>query len=80
MEQTMAPKWSVLVLVLSLATTALNAAIFVSQLATPATARGAAISPSTLLDDDDFAAGLTKFVRKTVRDYCTLGKRDGIDC
>jgi hypothetical protein len=33
-----------------------------------------------LLDDDDFTDGLTKIIRMTVRDYCTVGKRDGIDC
>ena len=76
----MARKWSILVLIISLTTTALNGAIFVSQLATPAKARGAAINPGTLLDDDDFVADLTKLVRKTVHDYCTVGKRDGIDC
>ena len=27
-----------------------------------------------------FADGLTRIIRKTVRDYCTVGKRDGIDC
>jgi hypothetical protein len=35
---------------------------------------------SKLLDDDDFTDALSKIIRKTVRDYCTVGKRDGIDC
>ena len=35
---------------------------------------------SKLLDDDDFTDGLTKIIRRTVRDYCTVGKRNGIDC
>ena len=38
------------------------------------------INPSQLLDDDDFKGGLKKMIRKTVRDYCTVGKRNGIDC
>jgi hypothetical protein len=46
---------------------------------TPATARGGA-GASRLLDDDDFTDGLTRIIRKTVRDYCTVGKRNGIDC
>jgi hypothetical protein len=36
--------------------------------------------PDRLLDDDDFTDGLTRIIRKTVRDYCTVGKRSGIDC
>jgi hypothetical protein len=33
-----------------------------------------------LLDNEDFTDGLTKIIRKTVRDYCTVGKRSAIDC
>ena len=47
-------------------------------LETSANARSAAASK--LLDDDDFTAGLTKLIRKTVRDYCSVGKKDHIDC
>lgn len=75
----MSGKWAVLVLILGLATTLLNLAILAGQISTPATARGAT-SASKLLDDDDFTDGLTKLIRKTVRDYCTVGKRNGIDC
>jgi hypothetical protein len=28
----------------------------------------------------DFVDGLARLVRKTVRDYCTVGQRGGIDC
>ncbi len=76
----MTGKWLTVALAVSLATTLLNAVIFVGQLSTPASARSAATSASQMLDDDDFVAGLTKLVRKTVRDYCTVGKKDGIDC
>ena len=72
-------KWVVLVLMVGLTTTFLNLAILMGQLSTPATAR-AGTSASQLLDDDDFTNGLTKIIRKTVRDYCTVGKRNGIDC
>jgi hypothetical protein len=72
-------KWVVLVLIVGLTTTFLNLAILMGQLSTPATAR-AGPSASQLLDDDDFTNGLTKIIRKTVRDYCTVGKRNGIDC
>jgi hypothetical protein len=72
-------KWVVLVLVVGLSTTFLNLAILVGQISTPATAR-AGTSASQLLDDDDFTDRLTKIIRKTVRDYCTVGKRSGIDC
>ena len=75
----MSGKWAVLVLVLGLATTLLNLAILAGQISTPATAR-AATAAGKLLDDDDFTNGLTKIIRKTVRDYCTVGKRNGIDC
>jgi hypothetical protein len=53
-------------------------AILVGQISAPASARAA--GASKLLDDEDFTDGLTKIIRKTVRDYCTVGKRDGIDC
>jgi hypothetical protein len=75
----MSGKWVILVLVLALTTTLLNVAFFVGQMSTPATARAGA-NASKLLDDDDFTDGLTKIIRKTVRDYCTVGKRNGIDC
>jgi hypothetical protein len=72
-------KWVIPVLVLGLAMTLLNLALLAFQISTPATARGA-VNASRLLDDDDFTDGLTKIIRKTVRDYCTVGKRSGIDC
>jgi hypothetical protein len=75
----MSGKWAILVLVLGLATTFLNLAILAGQISTPATAR-AATTASKLLDDDDFTDGITRIIRKTVRDYCTVGKRKGIDC
>jgi hypothetical protein len=71
-------KWVVSLLVLGLMLTLLNLAILVGQISAPASARGA--GASKLLDDEDFTDGLTKIIRKTVRDYCTVGKRDGIDC
>lgn len=72
-------KWVMPVLVLGLVTTLLNLAILVAQISAPAAARGGG-SASQLLDNDDFTDGLTKLIRKTVRDYCTVGKRNGIDC
>ena len=75
----MSAKWAVLVLAMGLALTLVNLAILAGQTSTPATARAPGIA-SKLLDDDDFTDGLTKIIRKTVRDYCTVGKRDGIDC
>ena len=72
-------KWVVLVLIVGLTTSFLNLVILMGQLSTPATARSGT-SASQLLDDDDFTNGLTKIIRKTVRDYCTVGKRNGIDC
>ena len=75
----MSGKWIGLVLALSVATTLLNLAMLAGQFSTPATAR-AASSARKLLDDEDFTSGLTKIIRKTVRDYCTVGKRNGIDC
>jgi hypothetical protein len=72
-------KWVVLVFVLGLTTTFVNLAILADYISTPATAR-AGINASQLLDDDDFTDGLTKIIRKTVRNYCTVGKRNGIDC
>jgi hypothetical protein len=73
-------KWIVVALVVSMITTLTNAAIFVGQLSTSANARSAATAASKLLDDDDFTAGLTKLIRKTVRDYCSVGKKEHIDC
>ena len=75
----MSGKWVVLILVLGLTTTLLNLAIFVGHFSTPATA-GARTNVSKLLDDEDFTDRLTKIVRKTVRDYCTVGKINTIDC
>jgi hypothetical protein len=75
----MSGKWVVLVLLLGLTTTLLNLAIFVGQISSPASARAGA-DASKLLDDEDFTDRLTKMVRKTVRDYCTVGKRSAIDC
>jgi hypothetical protein len=76
----MSGRWGILAFVLALATTLLNAAVFVGQLSTPASARSTENDASKLLSNDDFVDGLTKLVRKTVRDYCTVGKRSGIDC
>jgi hypothetical protein len=75
----MSGKWAVLVVAIGLATTLLNLAFLAAQMSTPAAARGTS-NASKLLDDDDFTDGLTRIIRKTVRDYCTVGKRNGIDC
>jgi hypothetical protein len=75
----MSGKWAVLVLAIGLGMTLLNLAILAGQMSTPAAARGAS-NASKLLDDDDFTDGLTRLIRKTVREYCTVGKRNGIDC
>ena len=72
-------KSAMAVLLLGVTMTLLNLAILVAQFSTTATARGGSTA-SRLLDDDDFNEGLTKIIRKTVRDYCTVGKRNGIDC
>jgi hypothetical protein len=79
LEAVMSRKSVILVLVLGLMTTLLNLAMLAGQILTPATAR-AATSASKLLDNEDFTDGLTKIIRKTVRDYCTVGKRSAIDC
>lgn len=76
----MSGKWVVLAVVLAVTTTLINAAILVGQFSTPASARASATSSSKLLEDEDFVEGLTKLVRKTVRNYCTVGKRNVIDC
>ncbi len=76
----MSGKWIVIALAVSMITTLMNAAIFVGQFSTSANARSAATTASKLLDDDDFTAGLTKLIRKTVRDYCSVGKKERIDC
>jgi hypothetical protein len=76
----MPAKWMIFVCALALITTLLNAAIFVGQLSTPVSARATGSNASKLLDDDDFVDGVAKLVRKTVRNYCTVGKRNGIDC
>jgi hypothetical protein len=75
----MSGKWAVLVLAIGLGMTLLNLAILAGQISTRAAARGAS-NASKLLDDDDFTDGLTRLIRKTVREYCTVGKRNGIDC
>jgi hypothetical protein len=75
----MTGKWTNLALVLGLITTLLNLAVLAGQFSSSASAR-TATSASKLLDDDDFTSGLTKIIRKTVRDYCTVGKRNAIDC
>jgi hypothetical protein len=79
LEAVMSRKSVILVLVLGLTTMLLNLAMLAGQILTPATAR-AATSASKLLDNEDFTDGLTKIIRKTVRDYCTVGKRSAIDC
>ena len=79
-EAQMSGKWTILVFVLAVTTTLINAAIFVGQFSTPASARVSATNSSKLLEDEDFVDGLTKLVRKTVRSYCTVGKKNGIDC
>ncbi len=76
----MSGKWIVIALAVSMITTLMNAAIFVGQFSTSANARSAGTTASKLLDDDDFTAGLTKLIRKTVRDYCSVGKKERIDC
>jgi hypothetical protein len=74
-RESMSGKWIVVALVV---TTLMNAGIFLGQVSTSANARSAAAGK--LLDDDDFTAGLTKLIRKTVRDYCSVGKKEHIDC
>lgn len=76
----MSARWGSLAVVVAVVTTLLNAAIFVGQFSKPANARSSETAASKLLSDEDFADGLAKMVRKTVRDYCTVGKRGGIDC
>ena len=76
----MSGKWIAIPLAASMITTLMNAAIFVGQFSTSANARSAGTTASKLLDDDDFTAGLTKLIRKTVRDYCSVGKKERIDC
>jgi hypothetical protein len=75
----MSQKWAGLVLAIGIGATLLNLAFLAGQISAPAAARGAT-NASKLLDDDDFTDGLTKLIRRTVRDYCTVGKRNGIDC
>ena len=76
----MSGKWVILAVVLAVTTTLINAAILVGQFSMPASARASGTSSSKLLEDEDLVDGLTKLVRKTVRNYCTVGKRNGIDC
>jgi hypothetical protein len=79
-KKSMAGKWMVVALGVGMITTLINAGIFVGQFSTSANARAAATAGSKLLDDEDFTAGLTKLIRKTVRDYCSVGKKEQIDC
>ncbi|MEA2894664.1 MAG: hypothetical protein QOJ84_279 [Bradyrhizobium sp.] len=74
----MSVKWMTIAFALTLSMTLINGLIFVSQLSSPVNA--ATASARKILDDDDFIAGLTKIIRKTVRDYCTVGKKNGLDC
>jgi hypothetical protein len=76
----MSGKWVVFAVVLAVTTTLINTAIFVGQFSSPASARVSGANSSKLLEDEDFVDSLTKLVRKTVRSYCTVGKRNGIDC
>ena len=76
----MSGKWIIIALAVSMITTLMNAAIFVGHFSTSANARSAGTTASKLLDDDDFTAGLTKLIRKIVRDYCSVGKKERIDC
>jgi hypothetical protein len=76
----MSGKWVVFAVVLAVTTTLVNTAIFVGQFSSPASARVSGAASSKLLEDEDFVDSLTKLVRKTVRSYCTVGKRNGIDC
>jgi hypothetical protein len=76
-EAGMSGKYGTLLLIISLTATLLNVAIFFGQLSAPASARAAG---AKLLDDEEFTDGLTKLIRKTVRDYCTVGKRESLDC
>jgi hypothetical protein len=74
----MSSKWQAIAFILCLIVTLLNAAVLIGQLSSPVSARSA--STNKLLEDDDFLAGLSKIIRKTVRDYCTVGKRQSLDC
>jgi hypothetical protein len=73
----MSARWITLAFALTLAMTLINGLIFVGQLSSPVNAASAA---SKILDDDDFLSGLTKIIRKTVRDYCSVGKKSALDC
>lgn len=73
----MSARWITLAFALTLAMTLINGLIFVSQLSSPVNAAPAA---RKLLDDDDFITGLTRIIRKTVRDYCSVGKKNDLDC
>ena len=75
----MSKKWIALILIVGITTTLLNLMMLMGRFSTPAAAR-AATGASKLLDDEDFQDGLTKIIRKTVRTYCTVNKREGVDC
>ena len=73
----MSVRWMTLAFALTLVMTVINGLIFVHQLSSPVNAASAA---RKILDDDDFITGLTKIIRKTVRDYCSVGKKNELDC
>ena len=75
----MSRRWVALILVVSVTTTFLNLMFLMGHLFAPAAAR-TATGASKLLEDEDFLDGLAKIIRKTVRTYCTVGRREGIDC
>jgi hypothetical protein len=79
LEPEMSKRWIGLILIVSLTTSLLNLMMLTGRFSTPAAAR-AASGASKLLDDEDFQDGLTKLIRKTVRTYCTVNKREGVDC
>ena len=73
----MSARWMKLAFALTLVMTLINGLILVQQLSSPV---NAASATRKILDDDDFLAGLTKIIRKTVRDYCSVGKKNELDC
>jgi hypothetical protein len=76
-EDQMSARWMKLAFALTLVMTFINGLIFVHQLSSPLNAAPAA---RKILDDDDFLTALTKIIRKTVRDYCSVGKKNELDC
>jgi hypothetical protein len=57
-------KWLTLAFVLAVTTTLTNAALFIAQFSTPASARVSGANSSKLLEDEDFVDGLAKLVRR----------------